>query len=230
MYIVFPIKFNCLQWCNGYLASLPGWRPRFDSRGRKYFFVFNLIFPIFYTFCNNSLVAFYIKFNALAKFSPATFFFFFFLYIYKFSNPNRIITVMVIAMRLCHFFLFVFCQICVAIFWSQSFQHTQLKILVNFESGVHVFSGVLCRNAWNSAIHLFIIWLTDILANLDIQTELQDCLYEYGFKDKWYRLELLASVVLHVLHCDCIKIYDDVAVKTPIVEAPNIFWCQGKGL
>ena len=36
----------------------------------------------------------------------------------------------------------------------------------------------------NSAIHLFIIWFTDILANLDIQTELQDCLYENGFKDK----------------------------------------------
>ena len=33
-------------------------------------------------------------------------------------------------------------------------------------------------------MHLFIIWFTDILANLDIQTELQDCLYEYGFKDK----------------------------------------------
>ena len=33
----------------------------------KYFFVFNLIFPIFYSFCNKSLVAFYIKFNALAK-------------------------------------------------------------------------------------------------------------------------------------------------------------------
>ena len=48
------------------------------------------------------------------------------------------------------------------------------------------------------------------MANLDIQTELQDCLYEYGFKDKWYRLELLASVVLHVLHSDCIKIYDEV--------------------
>ena len=45
----------------------------------------------------------------------------------------------------------------------------------NFESGVHVFSGVLCRNAWNSAIHLFIIWFIDILASLDIQTELQDC-------------------------------------------------------
>ena len=54
-------------------------------------------------------------------------------------------------------------------------QHTPLKIIVNFESGVHVFSGVLCRNAWNSAIHLFIIWFTDILANLDVQTELQDC-------------------------------------------------------
>ena len=33
-------------------------------------------------------------------------------------------------------------------------------------------------------IHHFIIWFIDILANLDIQTELQDCLYEYGFKDK----------------------------------------------
>ena len=80
---------------------------------------------------------------------------------------------MVTDMRLCHFF--AFCQISVAIFWSQSFQHTLLKILVNFESGVHVFSGVLCRNAWNSAIHLFIIWFIDILASLDIQTELQDC-------------------------------------------------------
>ena len=147
MYIVFPIRFNRLQWCNGYLASLPRWRPRFDSCGRKYFFVFNLIFPIFYIFCNKNLVAFYIKFNALAKSS-----------------------------------------------------HQPL------ESGIHVFSGVLCRNAWNSAIHLFIIWFTDILANFDIQTELQDCLYEYGFKNKWYRLELLASVVLHVLHSDCIKI------------------------
>ena len=170
------------------------------------FFVFNLISPIFYIFCNKSLVAFYIKFNALAK-KKATLFF---IYIYNFSNPNRIITVMVTDMRLCHFFMFAFCQICVAIFWSQSFQHTPLKILVNFESGLHVFSGVLCRNAWNSAIQLFIIWFTDILANLDIQTELQDCLHEYGFKDKWYRLELLASVVLHVLHSYCIKIYDEV--------------------
>ena len=40
------------------------------------------------------------------------------------------------------FFKFAFCKICVAIFWSQSFQHTPLKILVNFESGVHVFSRV----------------------------------------------------------------------------------------
>ena len=63
---------------------------------------------------------------------------------------------------------------------------------------------------WNSAIHLFIIWFTDTLANLDIQIELQDCLYEYGFKDKWYSLELSVSVVLHVLHSDCIKIYDEV--------------------
>ena len=55
-----------------------------------------------------------------------------------------------------------------------------------------------------------IIWFTDILANLDVQTELQDCLYEYGFKDNWYRLELLASVVLHVLHSDCIKINDEI--------------------
>ena len=54
-------------------------------------------------------------------------------------------------------------------FLSQSFQHTPLKILVNFESGVHVFSGVLCRNAWYSTIHIFIIWFTDILDNLNIQ-------------------------------------------------------------
>ena len=67
MYIVFPIRFNRLQWCNRYLASLSRWRPRFDSRGRKYFFVFNLIFPILYILFNKSLVVFYIKFNALAK-------------------------------------------------------------------------------------------------------------------------------------------------------------------
>ena len=143
------IMLNRLQWFNGYLASLQRWRLRFDSHGRKYFFVFTLIFPIFYIFCNKNLVAFYIKFNALAKSSHQPL-----LYIY------------------------------IYIFLSQSFQHTPLKILVNFESGVHVFSGVLCCNAWNSAIHLFIIWFTDILANLDIQTELQNCLYEYGFKDK----------------------------------------------
>ena len=40
------------------------------------FFVFNLIFPIFYSFCNKSLVAFYIKFNALAKSSNQPLFFF----------------------------------------------------------------------------------------------------------------------------------------------------------
>ena len=40
------------------------------------FFVFNLIFPIFYSFCNKSLVAFYIKFNALAKSSHQPLFFY----------------------------------------------------------------------------------------------------------------------------------------------------------
>ena len=45
------------------------------------FIVFNLIFPIFYSFCNKSLVAFYIKFNALAKSSHQPLFFFF-IYIY----------------------------------------------------------------------------------------------------------------------------------------------------
>ena len=108
-----------------------------------------------------------------------------------------------------------------AIFWSQSFQHTPLKILVNSESGVHVFSGVLCRNAWNSALHLFIIWFTDTLANLDIQTELQDCLYEYGFKDKWYRLELLASVVLHSDYKGLW--WSNVAVKRPLSRPPTYF-------
>ena len=79
-----------------------------------------------------------------------------------------------------HFFKFAFCQICVAIFLSQSFQHTPLKILVNFESGVHVCSGVLCRNVWKSALHLFVIWFTDILANLDIQTELCEAAWPLG--------------------------------------------------
>ena len=137
MYIVFPLRFHRLQWCNGYLASLPRWRPGFDSRGRKYFFVFNL-FPFFYIFCNKNLIAFYIKFNALAKSSHQPLFFsilfylFIYLFFYNFSNQNCIITSMVTDMRLCHFFKFAFCQICVAIFWNQSFQHTPLKILVNF--------------------------------------------------------------------------------------------------
>ena len=115
-----------------------------------------------YIFCNKSLVAFYIKFNALAKSSHQPPFFFFFFY--KFSNPNRIITIMVTEF----FFEFAFCQICVAVCCSQSSQHTPLKILVDFKNGLHVLSGVLCRKAWNSAIHLFIIWFTDILANMDI--------------------------------------------------------------
>ena len=131
-----------------------------------------------------------------------------------------------------HFIKFAFCQICAAIFWSQSFQHTPLNILVNFESWVHIFSGVLCRNAWNSAIHLFIIRFTDILAYLDIQTEMQDCLYEYGFKDKWYKLELL---VLHVLHSDCIKAYfyylwwSNAAVKLPLSRPPTYSDARARG-
>ena len=152
MYIVFLVRFNRLQWCNGYLACLPRWRPKFDSRGRKYLFVFNLIFPIFYIFCKKSLVAFYIKYNALAKSSHQPFFFFFFFLNFQIQTLSQL------WLQICGyviFFKFAFCQICVAIFWSQSFQHTPLKVLVNFESGGHVFSGVLCRNAWNSAIHLF---------------------------------------------------------------------------
>ena len=85
MYIVFPMKFNRLQWCNGYLASLPRWRPKFDSRRRKYFFVFNLIFHIFFFFffffCNKSFVAFYIKFNALAKSSHKPHYIYIYIYI-----------------------------------------------------------------------------------------------------------------------------------------------------
>ena len=41
----------------------------------KYFFVFSLIFPILYIFFNKSLVAFYTKFNALAKSSHQPLFF-----------------------------------------------------------------------------------------------------------------------------------------------------------
>ena len=100
-----------------------------------------------------------------------------------------------------HFIKFAFCQICAAIFGNQSFQHTPLNILVNFESGVPLFRGVLCRFAWNSAIHLFIIWFTDILAYLDI----------------------------HVLHSDCIKEYfyylwwTNAAVKLPLSRPPKYF-------
>ena len=135
MYIIFPIRFYWLQWCNGYFASLPRWRPRFDSRRRKYYFVFNLIFPIFYSFCNKSLVAFYIKFNALAKSShqPHVFclYIYIYIYIYKFSNPNRIITVMVTDLRLCQFVVRILPNLC-SHFLSQSFHHTPLKILVSF--------------------------------------------------------------------------------------------------
>ena len=139
MYIVFPIRFNRLQWCNGYLANLPRWRPRFGSHGRKYFLVFNLIFPIFYIFCNQNLVAFYIKFNALAKSSHQPLF----IYIYKFSNPNRIITVMVTDMRLCHFFKFTFCQICTAIFEVKVSNIPHSKSLLILKAG-YMYSAVFC--------------------------------------------------------------------------------------
>ena len=48
------------------------------------------------------------------------------------------------------------------------------------------------------------IHVTFLIFLFSIQTELQGCLYEYGFKDKWYRLELLT------IHSDCIKIYEEV--------------------
>ena len=146
MYIVFPIWCNRLQWCNGYLACLPRWRPRFDSQGRKYFFVFNVIFSIFYIFCNKNLVAFYIK--------VLTSHFFFFFFFYKFSNPNRIITVMVTDMRLCHFFKFAFCQICVAIIWSQSFQHTHSKSLLILKAG-YMYSAVFCAVMHGILLYIF---------------------------------------------------------------------------
>ena len=60
-----------------------------------------------------------------------------------------------------------------------------------------MYSAVFCAVMHGIPL-FFIIWFTDIL------------LYEYVFKDKWYRLELLASVVLYILHSDCIKIYDEV--------------------
>ena len=53
-----------------------------------------------------------------------------------------------------------------------------------------MYSAVFYAVMHGILLYTFKIWFTDILANLDIQTELQDCLYEYGFKDKWYRLEL----------------------------------------
>ena len=180
MYIVFPVRFNRLQWCNGYLASLPRWRPRFGSRGSKYFFVFNLIFSIFYIFCNKNLAAFFIKFNALAKSShqPLSFFFFFFFFLFLYINFQIQTALSQLWLQICGYVIFFLVRILPNLcshFFKSKFQNTPLKILVNFESGVHVFSGVLCRNAWNSAIHLFIICFTDILANLDIQKELQDC-------------------------------------------------------
>ena len=66
MYIVFQIRFNRLQWCNGYLTSLPCWQPRFDSRGRKYFSS-SYFSHLFLYILQKSLVAFYIKLNALGK-------------------------------------------------------------------------------------------------------------------------------------------------------------------
>ena len=66
-------------------------------------------------------------------------------------------------------------------FWKVSGQSFNLPthILVYFETLRYMYSTVLYgRNAWNCAIHLFFLCFTDILAYLDMQTELQDCLYE----------------------------------------------------
>ena len=106
MYIVFPIRFNRLQWCNGHFASLPRWRPKFDSRGRKYFFVFNLICPIFYIFCNKSLVKFYIKFNALAKSSHQPLFIFLFIY-FLFINFQIQTALSQLRLRICGYIIFL---------------------------------------------------------------------------------------------------------------------------
>ena len=138
MIIIFPIRFNRLQWCNDYLDSLPRWRFTFDSRGRKYFFLFNLIFPIFYLFCNKSSVPFYIKFNALAKSSHQPLLYFFkskthyHSYGYRYAVMSDILITKVFKkhsqhyiMRKCaltpHFLKFAFCQICVAIFLKSKF-------------------------------------------------------------------------------------------------------------
>ena len=49
-----------------------------------------------------------------------------------------------------------------------------LFILKTWKTWGFMYSTVLYgRNAWNSAIHNFFLWFTDILANLDMQTELQ---------------------------------------------------------
>ena len=59
-----------------------------------------------------------------------------------------------------------------------------LKSLLILKAG-YMYSAVFYAVMHGILLYtFFIIWFTDILANLDIQTELQDCLYEYGFKDK----------------------------------------------
>ena len=65
MYIVFPIRFNrgVMVILLVFHAGDPGSIPLEGN-----IFSFSILFsPFFYIFCNKSLVAFYIKFNALAK-------------------------------------------------------------------------------------------------------------------------------------------------------------------
>ena len=120
MYILFPIRFYRLHWCNGYLASLPRWRPRFDSRGRKYFFVFNLIFPIFLYILQQEFSSVLHKIQRTSqKFSPAAFF----LFIYFFINFQIQTALSQLWLQICGYviFKFAFCQVCVAIFFKSKF-------------------------------------------------------------------------------------------------------------
>ena len=172
------------------------------------------IFSILYIYCKKSLVAFYIKFNALANSSHQPLFINFQVqthcqsYGYKYAVMsdilisklfNKIHSITICANAHWHLVLLRshFAKFVQPVFEVKVSNIPHSISLLILKAGYHVFSGVLCRNAWNSAIHLFMIRFTGMLAYLDIQTELQDCLYEYCLKAKWYKLELL------VLQCTC---------------------------
>ena len=50
-----------------------------------------------------------------------------------------------------------------------------MYILVNFENWGTCIHRCPMNEMYGIMLHLFMMWFTDILADLDMQTELQDC-------------------------------------------------------